>query len=82
MPRATHVLVEPFREEKPVGMHGWALKIDKVTAVGLTYRAKLISPDGRQYPCPTRFRRSARCYVWAKKALRGLLKHQPHYHGE
>ena len=75
MPRLTHVLVEPFREEKPVGMRGWTLKIDRVTSVGCTYRAKLISPDGlRQYPCPTHFRRSKRCYEWAKKALSRILR--------
>jgi hypothetical protein len=66
------VLVEPFRTDTFIGGHGWTIQIDRVSAVGITYRAKLISPDGRMFQCPTQFRKSASCYKWAKAQLRRL----------
>ena len=46
MPRATHTLVCRLSREKFVGGYGWELVIDEVSAVGTTYRATLVSPDG------------------------------------
>jgi hypothetical protein len=69
MPRATEVLVEPYREEKFIGGYGWTLVIHRVTAVGITYRAKIISPEGVAFQCPTHFRRHKNCYAWARKQV-------------
>ncbi len=83
MPRATEVLVEPHKEVRLDGLswhvscNGWRLIIDRVTAVGCTYRAKLVSPEGVSYPCPTSFRKPLRCYAWAKRELK-LLRSQHH----
>jgi hypothetical protein len=73
MPRATHVTVKRYREDRPVGWKGWKLLIDSVVAVGTTYRATLVSPDGkRTYPCPTHFRKPIGCYRWGEKEIRLL----------